>query len=223
VAQTKQNSVWTTIGPTHVEKQRRHITDLFLLVLILDAVFPFHFLCSQTQFQEDFCFRCVPYRSRPAIMADLGEDLELFEIFPRSPDTEIWYDARDVQAAPDDTQQSDDNVSNTSTTPDPDPVISEDSSRSASAISHLCQRAVVFGEDTTMADILTFLGFPLVILGAWAAVQAIRMAQWTQWKDSFEWCENDGSQSSSLRSRRTTTLIHSAAQLDISRMHFSSR
>ncbi|KAF7532522.1 hypothetical protein G7054_g7885 [Neopestalotiopsis clavispora] len=123
-------------------------------------------------------------------MADLGEDFELFEIFPRSPDTEIWYDARDVQAAPDDTQQSDDNVSNTSTTPDPDPVISEDSSRSASAISHLWQRHVVFGKDPTMADILTFLGFPLVILGAWAAVQAIRMAQWTQWKDSFEWCEN---------------------------------
>lgn len=37
---------------------------------------------------------------------------------------------------------------------------------------------------------VTVLGFPLIVLGTWAAIAAVRMASWTRLKDSLEWCEN---------------------------------
>ncbi|KAF3020536.1 hypothetical protein E8E14_005451 [Neopestalotiopsis sp. 37M] len=120
-------------------------------------------------------------------MTDGHEQFELSEMDPRIQDSPTQHDASDVQESTVDAQQSDADSLEASTTQVP---VDDKPSDGASETSRLWQRAVAFGKNTTAGDILTFCSFPLLVLGAWAAIQTIRMAQWTQWKDVFEWCEN---------------------------------
>ncbi|ETS82242.1 hypothetical protein PFICI_07244 [Pestalotiopsis fici W106-1] len=102
-------------------------------------------------------------------MEQSGENIELSEASPRSSSSEAWHDARDAQESPIETRALNDHLPN---------------------LQKLwCHMMKCNKPAMSAVSILTICGFPLLILGTWAAIAAIRVALWTQWKDSIEWCE----------------------------------